>query len=105
MLSRVALAYYASAGDDEISTSVLPSFDRPRHHYGRSAEPADAIAKIANNEVYQKVHFRPRILRKVAEADASTKIVGKDSKIPVFIAPAYVASKEGDRFPLAEMAN
>ena len=50
-------------------------------------------AKIANAEAYQKVHFRPRILRKVAQADASTKIVGKDSKIPVFIAPAYVSDQ------------
>jgi L-lactate dehydrogenase (cytochrome) len=48
----------------------------------------DKAAKIANADAYQKVHFRPRILRKVAEADATTKIVGKDSKIPVFIAPA-----------------
>ncbi|KAK1924732.1 putative L-lactate dehydrogenase [Papiliotrema laurentii] len=66
MLSRVAWAYYASAGDDE-------------------------IVKVANGEAYKKVQFRPRILRKVAEADASTTILGKNSTIPVFISPAAMA--------------
>lgn len=47
-------------------------------------------AKIANGEAYQKVTFRPRILRKVANADASTTILGQKSKIPVFISPACV---------------
>ena len=40
--------------------------------------------------MYQKVLFRPRILRKIAQADASTTILGKASTIPVFISPAYV---------------
>lgn len=35
--------------------------------------------------------FRPRILRKVAKADASTTILGHASKIPVFISPAAMA--------------
>jgi len=46
------------------------------------------IAKVQNGEAYRKVQFRPRILRKVAEADASTTIMGKKSSIPVFISPA-----------------
>lgn len=45
-------------------------------------------AKIANADVYQKILFRPRILRKIAKADASTTILGKPSSIPVFISPA-----------------
>jgi L-lactate dehydrogenase (cytochrome) len=52
----------------------------------------DYTAKIANADIYQKVLFRPRILRKIAKADASTTILGKPSSIPVFISPAYVAS-------------
>lgn len=64
--SKVAWAYYASAGDDEIT-------------------------KIANGTAYQKVHFRPRVLRDVTVADASTTILGKPSSIPVFISPAAMA--------------
>ncbi|ORY33735.1 L-lactate dehydrogenase [Naematelia encephala] len=66
LLSKVAWAYYASAGDDEIT-------------------------KIANGDAYQKVLFRPRILRKVAQADAKTTILGHPSTIPVFISPAAMA--------------
>jgi L-lactate dehydrogenase (cytochrome) len=78
MLSKVALAYYASAGDDEISESL------------RLWHRLTGTAKIANGDAYQKVLFRPRILRKVAQADAKTTLLGKDSTIPVFISPAYV---------------
>ena len=51
-----------------------------------------AIAKVQNGEAYQKVHFRPRILRKVAQADASTTVLGQKSSIPVFISPSLVYS-------------
>lgn len=79
MLSKIAWAYYASAGDDEIS-AVSPR---------ASIVTADLpLAKIANADAYQRVQFRPRILRKVAEADATTEILGKPSRIPVFISPA-----------------
>jgi L-lactate dehydrogenase (cytochrome) len=78
MLSKIAWAYYASAGDDEISAVSLASI-----------VTADVpLAKVANADAYQKVQFRPRILRKVAEADATTEILGKPSRIPVFISPA-----------------
>ncbi|KAL7422212.1 hypothetical protein Q5752_002858 [Cryptotrichosporon argae] len=66
LLSKVAWAYYASAGDDEIT-------------------------KVENGRAYQRVYFRPRILRKVAEADASTTLMGQPSAIPVFVAPAAMA--------------
>lgn len=48
-------------------------------------------AKIANGTAYQRVLFRPRVLRKVSEADASTELLGCPSSIPVFIAPAAMA--------------
>lgn len=79
MLSKVGWAYYASAGDDEISKCFHKSRNIP-----------DCVAKNQNAEAYQKIHFRPRILRKVALADARTTILGKESSIPVFISPAYV---------------
>ena len=82
MISKVAWAYYASAADDEISE--LPC---PVSHKDQTADP-DSTAKNTNASAYQKVVFRPRILRKVAEADCSTEILGKASAIPVFISPA-----------------
>ncbi|KAK4685469.1 L-lactate dehydrogenase (cytochrome), partial [Tremellales sp. Uapishka_1] len=66
MLSKVAWAYYASGADDEST-------------------------KNENHDVYEKVHFRPRMLRKVASCDASTEILGQKSTIPVFISPAAMA--------------
>ncbi|KAL1411266.1 hypothetical protein Q8F55_002217 [Vanrija albida] len=66
LLSTVAWAYYASAGDDEIT-------------------------KNANAAAYQRVEFRPRVLRRVGQADASTTLLGCASSIPVFIAPAAMA--------------
>lgn len=57
-----------------------------------SFPPADPLtAKIANATAYQKVLFRPRVLRKVAECDASTELMGCPSSLPVFIAPAAMA--------------
>ena len=52
---------------------------------------ADRSAKQANADAYRKVLFRPRILRKVAEVDATITILGKPSSIPVFISPAAMA--------------
>ncbi|WVQ78192.1 hypothetical protein IAT38_000275 [Cryptococcus sp. DSM 104549] len=66
MLTSIGWAYYASAGDDEIT-------------------------KIANNTAYQKITFRPRILRRVAKADAKTTILGQKSAIPLMISPAAMA--------------
>lgn len=54
-------------------------------------ELSDNPAKIANGTAYQKVLFRPRVLRRVADADASTQLMGCPSSIPVFIAPAAMA--------------
>nr|XP_019042836.1 L-lactate dehydrogenase [Kwoniella bestiolae CBS 10118]OCF21766.1 L-lactate dehydrogenase [Kwoniella bestiolae CBS 10118] len=66
MCSKVAWAYYASAADDEIT-------------------------KEANNSDYKKIRFRPRVLRPVKEVDTSTKILGYDSTIPLWISPAAMA--------------
>ena len=48
-------------------------------------------AKIANGTAYQKIVFRPRVLRKVADADASTELMGCKSSLPIYIAPAAMA--------------
>jgi L-lactate dehydrogenase (cytochrome) len=79
LLSKVAWAYYASAGDDEIS------------ELRRVGPRLMVTAKNANADAYQRVLFRPRVLRKVGEADARTDLVGCPTSIPVFIAPAAMA--------------
>ncbi|KIR58626.1 L-lactate dehydrogenase [Cryptococcus bacillisporus CA1873] len=66
MCTSVGWAYYASAADDELT-------------------------KNENNTSYRKIHFRPRVLRKVAQADASTTILGYKSSLPVMISPAAMA--------------
>ncbi|WVQ78191.1 hypothetical protein IAT38_000274 [Cryptococcus sp. DSM 104549] len=66
MLSSTGWGYYHSGADDEIT-------------------------KLANSSVYEKITFRPRILRRVAKADASTTILGQKSVIPLMISPAAMA--------------
>nr|XP_018263942.1 L-lactate dehydrogenase [Kwoniella dejecticola CBS 10117]OBR86100.1 L-lactate dehydrogenase [Kwoniella dejecticola CBS 10117] len=66
LCSKVAWGYYASAADDEIT-------------------------KETNNTDYKKIRFRPRVLRPVKEVDSSTKILGYDSTIPLWISPAAMA--------------
>lgn len=114
LLSKVAWAYYASAGDDEISES---SAERSEAVWAGATEGGDAkshrhppllrsaprlrlsrtqfltltSAKIANGTAYQKVLFRPRILRSVEQADASTMLMGCKSSLPIYIAPAAMA--------------
>lgn len=64
----------------------MPVNTLPKH--SSSVTIAQSSAKEQNAEAFQKIHFRPRILRKIAVADAKTTILGKESKIPVFISPA-----------------
>ncbi|TYJ56604.1 hypothetical protein B9479_002696 [Cryptococcus floricola] len=66
MVSKVGWAYYSSGGDDELTMRN-------------------------NNNVYKDIRFRPRVLRNVAECDASTTILGYDSTLPIMISPAAMA--------------
>ncbi|KAG6902769.1 hypothetical protein C0995_011917 [Termitomyces sp. Mi166 len=60
VLSEKAWAYYSSASDDEISIRE-------------------------NRAAYQRVWFRPRVLRDVSCVDWSTTILGQKSSLPVYI--------------------
>ncbi len=44
-----------------------------------------------NRSAYQRIRFRPRVLRKVSKIDTSTTILGVESSLPIFIAPAAMA--------------
>ncbi|KAA1470386.1 glyoxylate dehydrogenase [Dentipellis sp. KUC8613] len=60
VLTDKAWAYYSSASDDEITIRE-------------------------NRLAYQRVWFRPRILRDVSKVDWSTTILGQNSSLPVYI--------------------
>ena len=52
-----------------------------------------------NIESWNRVSFRPRILRNVKDCNCSTKLVGIDSSLPFYIAPAALAKlahKDGE---------
>ncbi|RDX56011.1 hypothetical protein OH76DRAFT_1427429 [Lentinus brumalis] len=66
VLSYKALAYYASAADEEIT-------DRE------------------NNRSFSRFFFHPRVMRPVSQCDPSTTILGFKSSIPVFVSGAALA--------------
>lgn len=60
VLPEKAWAYYSSAADDEITIRE-------------------------NHNAYQRIWFRPRILRNVASVDWSHQILGHKTSLPVYI--------------------
>ncbi|PWY67028.1 L-lactate dehydrogenase [Aspergillus eucalypticola CBS 122712] len=65
-LSPHAWAYYYSGADDEIS-------------------------KREGQEVYQRLSFRPRILRSIRSVDTATSILGQSVSLPVYMSPCGIA--------------
>ncbi|KAF8529939.1 FMN-dependent dehydrogenase-domain-containing protein [Gautieria morchelliformis] len=66
ILSYKALAYYASATDDE-------------------------VAMEENRRAFSRIFFLPRVMRPVSTVDPSTNILGYPSRIPVFVSGAALA--------------
>ncbi|SPO43108.1 related to L-lactate dehydrogenase (cytochrome b2) [Moesziomyces antarcticus] len=71
ILSDQAWAYYSSAADDEVTYAQ-------------------------NRAAFQRIVFRPRILRAIGEVDCSVRLIdshgkGYDSSLPVYISPAAMA--------------
>ncbi|KAF4623588.1 hypothetical protein D9613_001923 [Agrocybe pediades] len=66
VLSHKALAYYASASDDEITN-------------------------IENARAFNRFFFNARVMRPVSHCDPSTSILGFKSSIPVFVSGAALA--------------
>lgn len=40
-----------------------------------------------NASVYDRVFFRPRVMREVADVDTSTTILGVQSSVPFYVSP------------------
>lgn len=56
-----------------------------------SSAATDCITRDANKQMYDRIWFRPRMLRNVRHINTKTRILGCDSDIPLFISPAALA--------------
>lgn len=58
-------------------------------YYSSAAE--DLVSHRHNNDDFQRVTFRPRVLRNVQRVNMRKTILGHASRLPIFIAPAALA--------------
>lgn len=56
-----------------------------------SSASTDLITRDANKSCFDRIWFRPRVLRNVRSVDTRTKILGGDYKLPLFVSPAAMA--------------
>lgn len=77
-----------SAYDFEIAAQKILS---PKAWAFYSSAATDLISVKANKALYDRIWFRPRLLRDVTTVNTSSKISGIDSSLPFFIAPCAMA--------------
>jgi L-lactate dehydrogenase (cytochrome) len=56
-----------------------------------SSAATDLITRDANKSCFDRIWFRPRVLRNVRSVDSRTRILGVDCSIPLFVSPAAMA--------------
>lgn len=56
-----------------------------------SSAANDLITRNANKSCFDRIWFRPRVLRNVRSVDTRSKILGFDSSLPLFVSPAAMA--------------
>ena len=56
-----------------------------------SSAATDLITRDANKSCFDRMWFRPRVLRNVRSVDSRTKILGVDCNLPLFVSPAAMA--------------
>ncbi|CAG8891096.1 unnamed protein product [Penicillium egyptiacum] len=56
-----------------------------------SSAATDLITRNANKSCFDRIWFRPRVLRNVRSVDARTNILGGGYKLPLFVSPAAMA--------------
>ncbi|KAK3707224.1 hypothetical protein LTR37_012224 [Vermiconidia calcicola] len=61
----------------------------------------DLLSLHANRNYWNKLWFRPRIMRKVKDINTKTKMLGTETSMPVFICPMGIAKTAGDEGELA----
>jgi L-lactate dehydrogenase (cytochrome) len=56
-----------------------------------SSAATDLITKDGNKRLFDRIWFRPRLLRNIKDVDTRTRILGQDVKMPFFVSPAAMA--------------
>ncbi|OJJ44734.1 hypothetical protein ASPZODRAFT_27373 [Penicilliopsis zonata CBS 506.65] len=56
-----------------------------------SSAATDLITRDANKACFDRIWFRPRVLRNVRDVDTRTRMLGIDSPLPLFVSPAAMA--------------
>lgn len=56
-----------------------------------SSAATDLITRDANKSCFDRIWFRPRVLRNVRSVDTRTRILGVDCSLPLFVSPAAMA--------------
>jgi L-lactate dehydrogenase (cytochrome) len=86
--TRVPLDLCLNLSDFERAAHLLAS-KRTWTYYSSAAD--DLYSHHANLNDWARVTFRPRVLRDVRKVDMRCKILGHESNLPIFIAPAALA--------------
>jgi L-lactate dehydrogenase (cytochrome) len=56
-----------------------------------SSAATNLVTRDANRSMFDRIWFRPRLLRNIRHIDTSTKILGHEVKLPFFVSPAAMA--------------
>ncbi|PWY87546.1 hypothetical protein BO70DRAFT_196425 [Aspergillus heteromorphus CBS 117.55] len=56
-----------------------------------SSAATDLLTRNANKSCFDRIWFRPRVLRNVRSVDTRTSILGVDTSLPLFVSPAAMA--------------
>lgn len=56
-----------------------------------SSAATDLLTRDANKSYFDRIWFRPRVLRNVRSVNPATRILGGDYKLPLFVSPAAMA--------------
>ncbi|OQE21320.1 hypothetical protein PENSTE_c012G10080 [Penicillium steckii] len=56
-----------------------------------SSAATDLITRDANKSCFDRIWFRPRVLRNVRAVETGTKMLGGNYKLPLFVSPAAMA--------------
>jgi hypothetical protein len=73
-----------------------------------SSAATDLITRDANKSMFDRIWWRPRIMRDVKNVNTRTKMLGCDVDLPIFVSPAAMARlvhPEGEKAMAAGCAN
>lgn len=56
-----------------------------------SSAATDLITRDANKSCFDRIWFRPRVLRNVRSVDTRTTVLGNHCRLPLFVSPAAMA--------------